>query len=90
MRLAQTVLGESRREPSQSGSILVVGSEADKAASLPLMLELVGNWRKFRPGVIETHVFPAEEKVPHDLIDPAQPNQQIALVYPILLKLLEK
>ncbi len=45
--------------------------------------------RPARPKVA-TYEFPASLGLPHDLIDPNQPEQQVDLVYPVLIELIEK
>jgi hypothetical protein len=39
-------------------------------------------------GRVREYAFPAEAKVVHDMIDPAQVGARTALVYPVLLALL--
>ncbi len=39
---------------------------------------------------VEVLQFDAAQRVPHDFIDPHQPDQQIAISYPKLIELLEK
>jgi Alpha/beta hydrolase family len=90
MLLAREVLRESRSHAHQCASILVVTSASDHAASNQLTSRLVANWRRFGKGAIETFEFPASDNVPHDFIDPNQPDQKTALVYPKIIELLEK
>jgi len=90
MWLGQSVLHSSRKEAPRCRSILVVTTASDLAASNAFTATLVENWRKFRPGGIETYQFPKDEKVQHDFIDPSQPNQQTEIAYPKLIELLEK
>lgn len=90
MWLGQDVVQASRQEAPRSPSILVVTSASDLAANNALTTVLLANWRKLRPGGIEAYEFPKEQKVPHDFIDPNQPDQQTAISYPKLIELLEK
>ncbi len=90
MLLGREVLRESRSQSPRSPSILVVTSASDTAADNRLTRELVANWRHLRHGRIETFEFPAADQVPHDFIDPNQPNQKTAVVCPKLIELLEK
>ncbi len=90
MWLGQEVLRASHQEAPRSSSILVVTSASDLAANNALTARLVENWRKLRPGGVETYEFPKEQKVPHDFIDPNQPDQQTAVSYPKLIELLER
>ncbi|MFZ4682036.1 MAG: alpha/beta hydrolase [Terrimicrobiaceae bacterium] len=90
MWLGQDVVQASRKEAPRSPSILVVTSASDLAANNALTAILVENWRKLRPEGIETCQFPKDQKVPHDFIDPNQPDQQTAISYPKLIELLER
>jgi Alpha/beta hydrolase family len=90
MLLGRTVLKESRAHVARCPSILVVTTASDTAANNRMTSELVANWRHLRHEGIETFQFPAADKVPHDFIDPNQPDQRIALVYPKLIELLEE
>lgn len=90
MLLGRQVLAESRSQPPRSPSILVVTSASDTAANNRVTEQLVANWRQLRPDGIETFAFPASDKVPHDFIDPNQPNQRVDFVYPKIIGLLEK
>jgi pimeloyl-ACP methyl ester carboxylesterase len=90
MLLGREVLRESRSQSPRSASILIVTSASDTAANNRVTSELVANWQRLRQGGIETFEFPAADKVPHDFIDPNQPNQKTALVYPKIIELLER
>jgi esterase/lipase len=89
MLLGRTVLEESRSQAPRCSSILVVTTASDTAADNSMTAELVENWRHLRPKGLETFEFPAADEVPHDFVDPNQPNQKTALVYPKLIELLE-
>ena len=90
MLLGRDVLRESRILPPRCPSILVVISASDTAANNEVTDQLVANWRRLRPAGVETFQFPADKQVPHDFIDPNQPNQRIDIVYPKIIELLEK
>ncbi len=72
--------------PPAAKRIIFVNSEADIAISLARVNELVGIWEKTAPGRVSSHVFPLEMGIPHDCIDPAQPDAQIDIVYPMILE----
>ena len=90
MLLGGEVLRESRSRSPRCGSILVVTTASDTAANNHVTSELVANLRRLRPSGIETFEFPAADNIPHDFIDPNQPNQQTALVYPKIIGFLEE
>jgi pimeloyl-ACP methyl ester carboxylesterase len=90
MLLGIHVLEESVKSAPMCGSILVVTTASDFAADNASTAQLVANWRRHRPESIETFESPESDNVPHDFIDPNQPNQQVELVYPQLINMLEK
>jgi pimeloyl-ACP methyl ester carboxylesterase len=90
MLLGREVLRESRVLAPQCNSILVATSASDAAANHRVTGQLVEHWQSFRRSGVETFEFPVSEEVPHDFIDPNQPNQRIAVVYPRIIELLEK
>ena len=49
---------------------------------------LIGLWRSKGLKKFAMVDFPKEMKIEHDMIDPAQKNQQIEIVYPVLVSLL--
>jgi len=48
----------------------------------------MGLWRKKGLVRFASVEFPKAMKIEHDMIDPAQKNQQTDIVYPVLVKLL--
>jgi pimeloyl-ACP methyl ester carboxylesterase len=90
MLLAGSVLQESRILPARCPSILTVTSASDTAASQLVTDQLIANWQSLRQNGVDSFEFPEDQQVPHDLIDPNQPNQRIDLVYPKIIELLEK
>ena len=88
MLLGETVMAESRREAPKSPSILVVTTAIDPAANNAVTARLVENWQSHRP--VEVYQFPKEQAVPHDFIDPHQPDGKVSLVYPKLIELFGK
>jgi pimeloyl-ACP methyl ester carboxylesterase len=89
MFLGRAVLDESRVFPPQCPWILAITSASDTAANNVVTEQLIANWRALRPNGIQTFEFPADQQIPHDFVDPNQPNQQIDIVYPKLIELLE-
>jgi carboxylesterase len=88
MALGLDVLKSSSQSPPACPSIVVVTSASDFAGNNTLTSRLVANWRE-RGAEVTTYEFPRTEHVPHDFIDPHQPDQRIQLVYPLLIELLE-
>jgi hypothetical protein len=89
MLLGLDVLSASRRAAPACGSILLVTSASDFSANNILTARLAANWQERRPEAVATYEFPKKDDVPHDFIDPNEPNQRVGLVYPRLIEMLE-
>ena len=68
--------------------VALVTSKSDGAVSDLLAWQLIGLWRSKGLRKFAAVDFPKEMKIEHDMIDPAQKNQQIEIVYPVLVSLL--
>jgi len=66
--------------------VIVVTNANDFSVNNALTLEIVRRWQAHGTNV-ETFEFPLSLGLQHDLIDPAQPDQQIAVTYPQLIDL---
>ena len=87
MRLGLTVAAQARQAGPQAPVIVVVTNANDHSVSNPVTGEIVALWQGAGASEIRTLEFDAQLGLGHDLIDPAQPDQQIDLVYPKLLEL---
>jgi carboxylesterase len=50
--------------------------------------QIAQNWQQNGADAVQHYQFEARHRLPHDLIDPNQPNQQVDLVYPVLVELI--
>jgi len=76
----------ANRDPMQVKSVMVVLTEADSAVNNERTKRLIAEWEGTSPKTtFETEMFPASLGVPHDFIDPNQPDQQVDVVYPKLI-----
>ncbi|MEI8313330.1 MAG: alpha/beta fold hydrolase, partial [Verrucomicrobiota bacterium] len=89
MWLGAAVFDESKKSTPACGSILIVTTASDLAASNAATARLAANWLEHRPGSVAAYEFPASENVPHDFIDPSQSDQRVDIVYPRLIEMLE-
>jgi pimeloyl-ACP methyl ester carboxylesterase len=87
VRLGLGVLRDARRRPPAAREVIVVSNAADPSVRLPPIEELLRRWRAHGVTVREQR-FAASLGLLHDLMDPDQERQQVALVYPVLLELL--
>ncbi|HEX5031657.1 MAG TPA: hypothetical protein VFX78_09395 [Candidatus Eisenbacteria bacterium] len=74
--------------PAPGTRVLVVTTPHDEGVNNEVVLELVKRWAE-RGVDVRSFEFPAAAWVRHDMIDPEQPYQRVAVVYPLLRKLLE-
>ncbi|MDX2080640.1 MAG: hypothetical protein SFU53_07635 [Terrimicrobiaceae bacterium] len=88
LQLSRNVQAGVRTGPLEAGRVLFITSDADVAVDGPLNRALAAEWEKRFPGRVTFFEFPADQKVPHDMIDPNQPDQRTAIAYPKILQLL--
>jgi carboxylesterase len=72
--------------PPQAQRIVVIATAIDRAAHVGLTLSLGAAWQRHAPDRVRIHTFPADLQIIHDMIDPTQPDQRTAVVYPFLLE----
>jgi alpha-beta hydrolase superfamily lysophospholipase len=68
--------------------VVLVTSKSDDTVSDYLAWQLIGFWRSKGLFKFTSVDLPKTMKIPHDMIDPAQINQQTQVVYPVLVSLL--
>jgi carboxylesterase len=73
--------------PPAAHRIIVVTNANDMSVNNALTTEVVRRWQR-RGTNVETYEFSSKLGLQHDLIDPAQPDQNINLVYPQLIGLM--
>ena len=89
LRLGQIVAYQAQRTKPAARSILIVNNPADEVVDQVIIAEIVGTWRDHHAAV-EIYDLPGELSLPHDYIDPTQPDQQVENIYPQILALLVK
>ena len=89
LTLAASVVAAARRAPPVVRAIRVVTTPNDEAIDRRAVADVVALWRKRAPEKVATYEFPADLPIQHDFIDPLQPQQQTAVVYPVLLDLVD-
>ncbi len=87
MRLGFSVYDAAKTTPAAAQSVLVITNAVDPAVENSITRKLVDRWLANGLDHCEEYQFDAKYQLIHDIIDPEQANQQTALVYPILLKL---
>jgi alpha-beta hydrolase superfamily lysophospholipase len=86
-RLGAGVMREAARAKPKARRLVLVTTAEDDAVNNGLCADLARRWRA-RGARVETFQFPAAMRVHHDMIDPGQPYQRTAVVYPRLLQLI--
>jgi carboxylesterase len=81
---AGVVKGAHRTAP-KAGSIAVITNAAEPRLDNRFTHQLVEEWRRHGASV-SSYEFPASDHLPHDLIDPSNPHQNVELVYPVVIK----
>lgn len=89
-RLGIAVFQAARKHGPACGRIAVVSNASDIIINNPLIYRLEELWQARATGPVATYEFPADAKLPHDLIDPNAKADHSAEVYPVLLDLIEK
>jgi carboxylesterase len=78
----------ARSRDAAAARVLFILNPADENVDNTFALDMHRGWRRRMGDRIGLYQFDAELGLPHDLIDPEQPRQQVDVVYPILLDLL--
>lgn len=87
-RLSLSIVRAARHTPPAARSIVVVSNDADPVVNWAEISRLIVAWQA-HGAAVETYTFPASLHLPHDLIDPHHPLNKMAVVYPILVQLIE-
>jgi esterase/lipase len=87
MRLGFSVYNTSKNTSAAAQSVLVMTNAADPAVNNKIPLRIAQNWQSNGLKHLDTYQFDAKYKLIHDVIDPGQKLQNIAVTYPILMDL---
>jgi alpha-beta hydrolase superfamily lysophospholipase len=87
LRLGFAVRTVARRAPPAAGAVLVITNASDTTVNNEIIYEVTDAWRA-QGAHLTTFEFGVDMHLEHDLIDPAQANQQIGVVYPKLVELI--
>lgn len=89
LKLGFAVQGMAEKVAPATQEILLINNENDSAVNNQLTAEVAENWRKHQ-AKLSMYDFPADLQLGHDLIDPAQADARIDLVYPRMLELIKR
>src|SRR5215472_17011488 len=88
LRLSKATFAGAFHQAPKVQDVALVTSRSDNSVSDSVTWRLVGLWRQKGLVRFASVDFPKVKKIGHDMIDPAQKNQQTDIVYPVLVKLL--
>ncbi len=88
MRMGEMVISQARKAPPAAKAVVVVTNECDHAIDNTLVSQVVQLWKRHTKKLL-AYTFPLSLNVGHDLIDPAQPDQRVDVVYPKLIEEIE-
>ncbi|MDP2921385.1 MAG: alpha/beta fold hydrolase [Candidatus Omnitrophota bacterium] len=89
MRLGWSVMKEARSVAPKARAIVVITSALDDTVNEKNLDRVVDEWQRHGGVKITRFQFDRSLDVFHDLIDPEQPYQKTAVVYPKLIELIE-
>jgi hypothetical protein len=84
---AGSVLATARKDRPKAGELAVITNANEPRLDNRFTYRLVDEWRR-RGAKVSTYEFPASDHLPHDLIDPANEEQNIELVYPVVARMI--
>jgi esterase/lipase len=90
MRFGFSIYDTSKKTSAAAQSVLVITNAADPAVNNKIPLKVAKNWQANGLKQLNQYQFDAKYKLIHDIIDPGQKLQNVAVSYPILLDLLSR
>ncbi len=90
LRLSLATQALMRQKAPAAGSILVITNLDEPGVNLVAISKVVDLWRSYGTTDVQTYQFPADLHLPHGLIDAQEPSQNVAVVYPKLLELIDR
>jgi carboxylesterase len=88
MRLGFAIQADARRSPPAAKKLIMVINPTDESINNPLITKVVDQWQA-HGAKLSIYELDRALQLHHDLIDPGQPYQQTAQVYPLLIKLVD-
>ncbi len=85
LRLGFIVQADAQLNPPAAKKMVIVFNANDLMINNEMTMKMVNQWKEHYAS-LTTLEFPANLKLPHDIIDPAQPDQRVDIVYPRLLE----
>jgi len=90
LRLSLATQSLMHQKAPAAGSILVITNLDEPGVNLVSINKVIEVWRSYGTTNADTYQFAAELHLPHGLIDIQEPAQNVAVVYPKLLELIDR
>ena len=87
-RTASGVLNGARKARPKARDLAVITNAAEPRLDNRFTYQLIEAWRG-RGAEVKTYEFPASAHLPHDLIDPANEEQNMELAYPVVIRAID-
>lgn len=87
MRLGQAIDESAQSTAPKAQGLAMLINDADLAVSNAFANRITEAWRA-KGREVEVENLPADRRLPHDIIDPRQEEQDIAFVYPIFIDMI--
>jgi acetyl esterase/lipase len=81
------VIKAARSAAPKAPQICVITNDAEPRLDNRFTFQLIDIWRR-HGATVRTFEFPKSDDLPHDLIDPANPNQNTDLSYPVVMRMI--
>ena len=82
-RLGLSLLAEAEHARPKAKTAIIITSRSDEGVNGELISDLARRWRR-RGTEVTTYEFPESLDVRHDMIDPEQTYQRVAITYPVI------
>ena len=89
LRLGFIAQADAQHKSPGAKTMVIIFNNNDGSINNEMTTKMVNIWKTHHAS-LTTSTFEAGLKLPHDIIDPAQPDQRVDIVYPRLLELVEK
>lgn len=90
MRLGLSIYQSARKKKLAAQCVMLITNASDPAVNDKITWRLITKWRAKGLERLDVYTFGAESHLIHDIMDPQQVQQQIAMVYPILFDLIRR
>jgi carboxylesterase len=89
MRMGTVIRTQARLEAPAAQRVVMMTNANDLGINNKIAYQLTAAWQRHAPDRVEIHEFAKEHDVFHDMIDPGQSRQKVAIVYPAWLRLID-